>query len=216
MSRDTFFCRRFQRPVVRASASPATDCTSSRGAVPVIKSVVAVSPKFQVMSPPNRAAVAIILSDPPNALHAVVLEVPQPQFNCCPGLADGGGRRGETGVIPQPHHVAIHRLYKHPTLFDSDLRFRLPASSRSLARHGGHREFRAGWPQGIAPLGLPQIRTCTFAHTAPHIMSSLRDGSLSESALRLVPDAATVVVSWTLLWDSIYPPCFSLTLSLHD
>src|SRR5208337_3715038 len=52
-------------------------------------------------------------------------------------------------------------------------------------------EFRAGWPQGIAPLGLPQIRTCTFAHTAPHIMSSLRDGSLSESALRLVPDAAT-------------------------
>ena len=29
---------------------------------------------------------------------------------------------------------------------------------------------------------LPQIRTCTFAHTAPHIMSTLRDGSLSESA----------------------------------
>jgi len=24
-------------------------------------------------------------------------------------------------------------------------------------------EFRAGWPQGIAPLGLPQISTCTFA-----------------------------------------------------
>ena len=42
--------------------------------------------------------------------------------------------------------------------------------------------FRAGWPQGIAPLGLPRIRTCTFAHTAPHIMSTLRDGSLSESA----------------------------------
>src|SRR5271157_4279729 len=71
----------------------------------------------------------------------------------------------------------------------------------------------AGWPQGIAPLGLPQIRTCTFAHTAPHIMSSLRDGSLSESALRLVPDAATVVVSWTRLWVSMHPPCFPPTVS---
>src|SRR5208337_1668776 len=75
------------------------------------------------------------------------------------------------------------------------------------------RQFRAGWPQGIAPLGLPQIRTCTFAHTAPHIMSSLRDGSLSESALRLVPDAATVVVSWTRLWVSMHPPCFPPTVS---
>src|SRR5271157_569794 len=74
-------------------------------------------------------------------------------------------------------------------------------------------QFRAGWPQGIAPLGLPQIRTCTFAHTAPHIMSSLRDGSLSESALRLVPDAATVVVSWTRLWVSMHPPCFPPTVS---
>src|SRR5271157_4778916 len=74
-------------------------------------------------------------------------------------------------------------------------------------------EFRAGWPQGIAPLGLPQIRTCTFAHTAPHIMSSLRDGSLSESALRLVPDAATVGVSCTRLWVSMHPPCFPPTVS---
>src|SRR5208283_2631217 len=74
-------------------------------------------------------------------------------------------------------------------------------------------EFRAGWPQGIAPLGLPQIRTCTFAHTAPHIMSSLRDGSLSESALRLVPDAATVVVSGTRFRVSMHPPCFPPTVS---
>src|SRR5208282_974939 len=58
-------------------------------------------------------------------------------------------------------------------------------SRKSSLRGMEFREFRAGWPQGIAPLGLPQIRTCTFAHTAPHIMSSLRDGSLSESALRL-------------------------------
>src|SRR5208282_5296906 len=42
-------------------------------------------------------------------------------------------------------------------------------------------EFRAGWPQGIAPLGLPQIRTCPFRHTAPHIMNALRDGTLSGS-----------------------------------
>jgi hypothetical protein len=47
---------------------------------------------------------------------------------------------------------------------------------------------------GSNPLGLPQIRTCTFAHTGRHIMSSLRDGSLSESALRLAPDAATDAV----------------------
>ena len=73
--------------------------------------------------------------------------------------------------------------------------------------------FRAGWPQGIAPLGLPQIRTCTFAHTAPHIMNSLRDGSLSESALRLVPDSATVVVSCTRFRVSMHPPCFPPTVS---
>src|SRR5271157_2928497 len=75
------------------------------------------------------------------------------------------------------------------------------------------REFQAGWPQGIAPLGLPQIRTCTFAHTAPHIMSSLRDGCLSESAIRLVPDAATVVGSCTRLWVSMHPPCVPPTVS---
>ena len=74
-------------------------------------------------------------------------------------------------------------------------------------------EQRAGWPQGIAPLGLPQIRTCTFAHTAPHIMSSLRDGSLSESALRLVPDAATVVVSCPRFWVSMHPPCVPPTVT---
>ena len=60
---------------------------------------------------------------------------------------------------------------------------------------------------------LPQIRTCTFAHTARHIMNSLRDGSLSESALRLVPDPATVVVSCPRLWVSMHPPCFPPTVS---
>ena len=60
---------------------------------------------------------------------------------------------------------------------------------------------------------LPQIRTCIFAHTAPHIMSSLRDGSLSESAIRLVPDSATVGVSGTRLWVSMHPPCFPPTVS---
>ncbi len=33
----------------------------------------------------------------------------------------------------------------------------------------------------------PRIRTCPLGHTARHIMNSLRDGSQSESALRLVP-----------------------------
>jgi len=74
-------------------------------------------------------------------------------------------------------------------------------------------EFRAGWPQGIAPLGLPRIRTCPFRHTALHIMNSLRDGSLSESALRLVPDAATVVDSCTRLRVSMHPPCVPPTVS---
>ena len=46
---------------------------------------------------------------------------------------------------------------------------------------------RAGWPQGIAPPGLPRIRTCPLRHTALHIMNSLRGGTLSESAVRLVP-----------------------------
>src|SRR5208337_1902407 len=49
---------------------------------------------------------------------------------------------------------------------------------------------RAGWPQGIAPLGLPRIRTCPLRHTALHIMSSLRGGTLSESAVRLAPSIA--------------------------
>src|SRR5271157_786073 len=76
-----------------------------------------------------------------------------------------------------------------------------------------HAAFRAGWPQGIAPLGLPRIRTCPFRHTALHIMNSLRDGSLSESAIRLVPDAATVVGSCTRLWVSMHPPCVPPTVS---
>jgi len=42
-------------------------------------------------------------------------------------------------------------------------------------------EFRAGWPRGIAPPELPLIRTCPFRHTARHIMSSLRGGTLSGS-----------------------------------
>src|SRR5208337_4590128 len=49
---------------------------------------------------------------------------------------------------------------------------------------------RAGWPQGIAPPGLPRIRTCPLRHTALHIMNSLRGDTLSESAIRLVPDTA--------------------------
>src|SRR5208283_2248373 len=99
---------------------------------------------------------------------------------------------------------------------------RLARPDLPACRQGRKREFRGQSSgdrvpgrvaPGIAPLGLPQIRTCTFAHTAPHIMSSLRDGSLSESALRLVPDAATVVVSWTRLWVSMHPPCFPPTVS---
>src|SRR5271166_554680 len=74
-------------------------------------------------------------------------------------------------------------------------------------------EFRAGWPQGIAPPGLPRIRTCPFRHTALHIMNSLRDGSLSESAIRLVPDAATVGGSCPRLWVSMHPPCVPPTVS---
>ena len=46
-----------------------------------------------------------------------------------------------------------------------------------------------------------------------HIMNSLRDGSLSESAIRLVPDSATVVGSCTRLWVSMHPPCFPPTVS---
>ena len=87
----------------------------------------------------------------------------------------------------------------------------LPESTHQFRGH--HHQFRAGWPQGIAPLGLPQMRTCPLGHTARHIMNSLRDGSLSESALRLVPDSATVVGSCTRLWVSMHPPCVPLTVS---
>jgi hypothetical protein len=60
---------------------------------------------------------------------------------------------------------------------------------RDETRHGAEVE-RAGWPQGIAPLGLPRIRTCPLRHTALHIMSSLRGGTLSEPAVRLAPNIA--------------------------
>ena len=35
-------------------------------------------------------------------------------------------------------------------------------------------ELRAGWPQGIAPPGLPRIRTCPIGHTARHVMNTNR------------------------------------------
>ena len=74
-----------------------------------------------------------------------------------------------------------------------------------------------GVPGRVAPgdcsPGAPADPYLHFAHTSPHIMSSLRDGSLSESALRLVPDAATVVVSWTRFRVSMHPPCFPPTVS---
>src|SRR5271157_2491185 len=54
-------------------------------------------------------------------------------------------------------------------------------SGATIPWYSGDMVFRAGWPQGIAPLGLPQIRTCPFRHTAPHIMNALRDGTLSGS-----------------------------------
>jgi hypothetical protein len=44
-------------------------------------------------------------------------------------------------------------------------------------------------------------------------MNSLRDDSLSESAIRLVPDPATVVVSCPRFWVSMHPPCFPPTVS---
>jgi len=50
-------------------------------------------------------------------------------------------------------------------------------SAGSAAR--GSLAFRAGWPQRIAPPGLPRIRTCPLGHTARHVMSSPRDGTPS-------------------------------------
>jgi len=47
-----------------------------------------------------------------------------------------------------------------------------------------------GRPQGIAPLGLPQIRTCPLGHTARHVMSSLRGGTLSGSQPVVEADTA--------------------------
>ena len=67
-------------------------------------------------------------------------------------------------------------------------------------------------PGDCSPRAPAEIRTCPFRHTALHIMNSLRDGSLSESALRLVPDAATVIRSCTRLWVSMHPPCVPPTV----
>ena len=56
-----------------------------------------------------------------------------------------------------------------------------------------HSEFRAGWPRGIAPPGLPQIRTCPLGHTARHVTNSLRDGTLSGSQPVVGADTAPAV-----------------------
>ncbi len=132
-------------------------------------------------------------------------------------------------TITAPHSsraAAADRSLEAPAPGHRDGTIRSPASyptramerpsSEVWCRPAGARksgQFPAGWPQGIAPLGLPRIRTCHFRHTARHIMSSLRDGSLSESAIRLVPDAATVVVSCPWFWVSMHPPCFPPTVS---
>jgi hypothetical protein len=42
-------------------------------------------------------------------------------------------------------------------------------------------EFRAGWPRGITPPGLPQIRTCPLRHTARHVMISPRYGTKADT-----------------------------------
>jgi len=52
---------------------------------------------------------------------------------------------------------------------------------------------QAGWPRRIAPPGLPQIRTCPLGHTAPHVMSSLRGGTLSGSQPVVGADTAPSV-----------------------
>ncbi len=113
------------------------------------------------------------------------------------------GRRIAALWCAQNHRVfAMTRSRRGPT-----------SGERATCNRSSVTEFRAGWPQGIAPLGLPRIHTCPFRHTALHIMNTLRDGSLSESALRLVRDAATVVGSCTRLWVSMHPPCVPPTVS---
>src|SRR5271157_5150022 len=60
--------------------------------------------------------------------------------------------------------------------------------------------------------GAPADPYLHFRAYGSSYMSTLRDGSLSESALRLVPDAATVVVSWARFRVSMHPPCFPPTV----
>src|SRR5208337_1682678 len=142
------------------------------------------------------------------------------------GQTHGGGDGLVGGGEPSASHLGLDELLEicrqmgvhighllHFSTYHGGPTLSSRVSGWGIPGTGEFGEFRAGWPQGIASLGLPQIRTCTFAHTAPHIMSTLRDGSLSESALRLVPDAATVVVSCTRLWVSMHPPCFPPTVS---
>jgi hypothetical protein len=52
---------------------------------------------------------------------------------------------------------------------------------------------RAGSPRGITRPGLPLIRTCPLGHTARHVMSSLRNGTLSGSQPVVGADTAPAV-----------------------
>lgn len=49
----------------------------------------------------------------------------------------------------------------------------------------------SGWPRGIAPPGLPQIRTCALAHPAPRAMGSLRDAAQSALGWGAEEDSAS-------------------------
>ena len=53
-------------------------------------------------------------------------------------------------------------------------------------------EFRGRVAPGDCSPGLPQIRTCLFTHTAPHIMNALRDGTLSGPPLVVGADTVQV------------------------
>src|SRR5271157_1106581 len=77
-------------------------------------------------------------------------------------------RRSGTGRPAVAEDGRVRRPLPEPA-------FEAPDSGRAAVSVPGT-QFRAGWPQGIAPLGLPRIRTCPFRHTALHIMNSLRDG----------------------------------------
>src|SRR5271157_431 len=107
------------------------------------------------MTPPSRMFVEIV-SERKEAHHGLA--------SCTVGRGAAANRQRGTVLASQPANPGKDA---RPLVVAQ----RDQAPGRGQDRRCKSSEFRAGWPQGIAPLGLPQIRKCEAKNSSRHISS---------------------------------------------